>query len=584
VGVDFGKEGTMTPSSAKTVTALVLVSALLVIGPATRTASQSTITISPTVPSDISAPINLQNAAIFAWQEFIALNWPAVPQTGALNTRDFPNTSARFGDPSYTGPLVWHTFRGKVEIFPGTGNPPGYVNNASQSYGYDAPPQYVYAPGSVGTSNGMIPPFGSASASTPWINLDENSEIGLDMMYAGHAPTTGPLGQQILFLAKANRAEYTYVAANGWWTPARFNMQGQLTFAPIINTAAYIAQNKTDPPPGSNTLVSFRNGTIEVKSAWRQLTPQELSSGKFYTTTARYYVQNAAGEPAYIDTTLGLVALHIIQKTPSAPFFVYATFSQGNNLLDVNGNSVETVDGSVVPPNMLLPPLDPNVISKNATSANPANPGSIQRLSPPTSTTTPSNRVFYINTVSTPPPPPTTQGPVALNRREHSIAPTIVAANQLAQAAIAAYNPAAVWQYYKLVSVQYVPYDKPAGITYTGAPGGPDPSTYYQANEVVESNYNLQVFSGKFQGTLNPPYQNVNVNYLITDYNNDGSAFKNVVTQGNGFNMGGCMGCHGNAQNAGSGFSFIFFGGPVLSPDTVGTPNLAKFRRLFLRQ
>jgi hypothetical protein len=459
------------------------------------------------------------------------------------------------------------------------------VNSSAQSYGYDAPPQYIYSPGSVGTASGMIPPqSGTPSASTPWINLDENSEIGLDMMYAGTAPTTGPIGQQILFLAKANRTEYNYVAANGWWTPARFNAQNQLTFAPIINTAKYIAANKADPPAGSNTLVSFPNGTIEVKSAWRQLTPMELSKGRFYTTTARYYVEGAYGQPVYIDTTLGLVALHIIQKTPSAPFFVYATFSQADNLLDVSGTAVETQDGTTKPPYLLLPPMDPNVVSKNATPANPATPSSVEQLSPPTSSVTPYNRIFFLNTATKPPPPPTTQGPVALNRREHSISPTVIAVNQQAQAAIAAYNSAAVWQYYKLVSVQYAPYDKPPGITYQGAPGGPDPSTYYQANEVVESNYNLQVFSGQFQPTLAPPYQNVNISNLITDYTPTGTPFKNVYTGGNGFNMGGCMGCHGNAQVAGSGFSFIFFGGPVVAPETVGTPNTAKFRRLFLHR
>jgi hypothetical protein len=89
--------------------ALGLLSIALLLAPATRTDSQAqlAVTISPQVPSDIPAPITPQSAAIFAWQEFIALNWPAVAQTGALNTRDVPNTGAKFGDPGYTGPLVW---------------------------------------------------------------------------------------------------------------------------------------------------------------------------------------------------------------------------------------------------------------------------------------------------------------------------------------------------------------------------------------------------------------------------------------------------------------------------------------------
>jgi hypothetical protein len=147
--------------------------------------------------------------------------------------------------------------------------------------------------------------------------------------------------------------------------------------------------------------------------------------------------------------------------------------------------------------------------------------------------------------------------------------------------------------------VQYQPYDKPAGTIYTGASGGPDPSTYYQANEVVETNYNLQVFSGQFQNNLPSPNQNANINNLITDYNSDstsslyGKPFYNVyypsTSGGKAANMGGCMGCHGNAQVAGADFSFIFKGGRVTAPE-VGTPpnptpsemGLAKFRKLLL--
>src|SRR5882757_3453263 len=109
---------------------LLLAGFIIQAAPPARTSSQpaapaQTINITPNVPADITPPASLQNAAVFAWQEFIALNWPAVQQNGALNTRDTPDPSKKFGDPGYNGPLVWHTLRGKVEIFPGIGNPPG---------------------------------------------------------------------------------------------------------------------------------------------------------------------------------------------------------------------------------------------------------------------------------------------------------------------------------------------------------------------------------------------------------------------------------------------------------------------------
>ena len=93
------------------------------------------------------------------------------------------------------------------------------------------------------------------------------------------------------------------------------------------------------------------------------------------------------------------------------------------------------------------------------------------------------------------------QGLVYVNRRIHSIPATVIDVNQTAHEAIMAYNQAnnlsnSPWLYYKLVNVQSQPIDKPTpGVDYTA----PDAATYYQANIVVETDYNLQVFSGRFQ-------------------------------------------------------------------------------------
>ena len=57
----------------------------------------------------------------------------------------------------------------------------------------------------------------------------------------------------------------------------------------------------------------------------------------------------------------------------------------------------------------------------------------------------------------------------------------------------------------------------------------------------------------------------------ISDYASDGTPFKNVAWNGSGYNMGGCMGCHGNAQVGGADFSFILLGGRDTAPDAAGT-------------
>src|SRR5438105_277125 len=62
---------------------------------ASAPASPSPITISSPVPTELNdgnggAPsATMQQAAAFAWQEFIALNWPAVKQTGGVVNNAF---------------------------------------------------------------------------------------------------------------------------------------------------------------------------------------------------------------------------------------------------------------------------------------------------------------------------------------------------------------------------------------------------------------------------------------------------------------------------------------------------------------
>ncbi|HEU0015089.1 MAG TPA: hypothetical protein VFQ45_15475, partial [Longimicrobium sp.] len=297
--------------------------------------------------------------------------------------------------------------------------------------------------------------------------------------------------------------------------------------------------------------------------------------------------------------TMGLVALHIIQKTPGQPYFVFATFEQADNLLTASGQPVEDENGAVragMDSVLQAAPMDPVITSQFAQDPAPNgyDTSNIQHQAPAVANSTPGSRLYYVNTPNQPEP----QGVISVNRRVHGIPQTIIDANEAAHAAMTQYAqannlPAAVWQNYKLINVQYVPIDKQPGVAYTGA----DSATYYQANIVVETDQNLQVFSGQFQ----PAFPgNSNTFPLITDWcgsNPTGTVdgcptppangpFHNVYAGGQGYNMGGCMGCHGNAQVKGGDFSFILLGGNNSAPDpadaeTAPVTGTDKFVRFF---
>ena len=172
--------------------ALVLSQTLWVL-PGVQPASAQTLPpnfISPNVPHDVPAGTSATVAqlAVFAWQEFIALNWLAM-NPGTTSVRGRPNTAV--GPAGFLGiapdgngnfPLVvWQTYRHKNELFPADGNTASSFDSTA--------PAYKYAVAPTAAVGGPIPSFSLFN------NLDETSQIGLDYMYA-HA--TSPVQPRVL--------------------------------------------------------------------------------------------------------------------------------------------------------------------------------------------------------------------------------------------------------------------------------------------------------------------------------------------------------------------------------------------------
>lgn len=543
------------------------------------------IQIIPQVPLELNAQgggapaATLAQAAAFAWQEFIGLSWPAATVDGQGNPlRDTPDTSCLLGDPGprcSAQPLTWQTLRSKAEIF----------TNGASDPNYNSPPNYNgrYASGDP------QPCAGPAPATAPWVNLDETTQIFEDAMYAGVAPTEDTINSQpqlVRFVAKANKAEFAYYNR-------LLNLPGGI--APVqLNTIKTLKTVGT-PPPGSTTYVSLPTNTIEMKAGWRILTTAEQASGRFHTTRVRYYEASGARPVAscYWEDIWGLVALHIIQKTATAPYFIYATFEQADNITNAAGAPIEDVDGNAQP--ISLPPTTPALIFQDTATISPSKvpPRVVRAGNAPFCN--PGKQLYYRDLLPQALP---TGGPICVNRRYNAIPPTIVAANQAAHSAIAAYNNkngirSSPWSYYKLINVQYRPYsDETPAAPFAGndPTTGNNPQNFYLANIVVETNRPLQMFSGSLVAGNPGTGSNSNYDSQFTGVPGNGVKrnlyYSTPGAAAKGYNMGGCMGCHGaQGQSGGGDFSVILARGqigdpelppPLPAPRPLGSPRSGK--------
>ena len=584
--------------------------------------------ISSEVPAELNAEgggprrATFEQAAEHAWRMFFALNWPARRSPDGRVLRDLPSTTEKFGDVT-TAPTVWQSYRGKVELYSGNvetveleldgrrvevARPPGY-DPTRPDYGYDEPPQYLYDKefGEEVRNGTNIPPCDSEVSTPAWNNLDEVTEIGFNASYAGVIPdeyspvNTDP--RRIRYLAKTNKQQYVYVMANRFWfglnDPLIPTGKGGSAVSDDNPTPFEIARERfrdfvadkgrtTRLPEGT---VDFPDGTIEVKAGWRMLAPQE-DPKRFHVQRVRYYDEKPqeGGEPVvcYREGDWALIALHIIQKTPGAPYFIYSTFEQADNILSPDGQRVEDENGCVInPPEedaVTTPPLVYTPSTQGEFTATPK----VETQPPDSFCEDPGQRLYYVNTPDQNGAPNThsteqsSGGRIALNRRFNEIPCTVIKANEMAHEAMARFSAEAresPWMYYKLVNVQWRPFNLEA-IEHGEPDSRNNAATYYMANSVVETNFMLARYTGQILIDDDPEKTEFNGPpniYPLAEYSRNAPIYPYFHSPGGPtsptiqnvlmfdeernlietYNMGGCMGCHGNAQAGGTDFSFI---------------------------
>lgn len=226
----------------------------------------------PATPPSPASPATAQtDFSNYAWQLFVAANWPA--KTGA---RGVPDTSATFGATGKT--VVWETYKTTTELFlangakPGPWDPTGLSAKRTLKFHSKAPAELQLGPTIRQAVGGWL--------------IDKNSN-----------PT--------YYEIAVNQTSYDYVRSQGF----------------------YDAKNLT-----SSATVDFPTGSLEVKAAWRILTPSDTVS-RFHAVSAQVMTFDAQGNPTgtFASQTVGLVGLQLVYKAKGFPQWIWATFEQVDN-------------------------------------------------------------------------------------------------------------------------------------------------------------------------------------------------------------------------------------------------------------
>ena len=393
------------------VVALVLWFAATMYGLSQKSAA---VTLSPKVPADLPSKPTQADAVTFAWQSFVALNWPAL-----ANQRGVPDPNRKIGD---AGTVVWHTWKIPEEVF----LPDGSVPAAWNTYASALPPECRAVAGDT------LAPGDLVLFRTSKVSADTNGNNALELANEVVGGTlTDQRGNLARYDIRLNKTEFDAIVQNRY-----YNVQGQ-------NAAR---------------VIQLPAGVMEVKASWRILPANDPLQSRFVQRPAWIYTPANGPQPAVCTSaTVGLTGLHITQKTPTRPQWIWATFEQIDNVPPFGGKR---------PPGRTLP------YSFN-------NPG-CPILSCPPNQSTEDGRL------------PTTPTQVT---RVIDIGAEASAANQVWRGALKGTR----FEYYELVDVQWpkTPVRRPFGDPTPGLLANTTMETYIEDSSCLHCHFTARTQSGK---------------------------------------------------------------------------------------
>ncbi|KAF3885640.1 MULTISPECIES: hypothetical protein [Nostocales] len=296
--------------------------------------SQSRFQLKPEITSEIPHNPNLakQQALYpntprvafidnFAWQVFLALNWPADCQQGE------PLRNEKIGEVP-NAPRLWEFYRTPETIFLSAGKEPSIQ------------PTKPFTCLNVTSTRGL-------QTENSRLQLTESEKLDSNGTNA-NKPLVDQQGNYIIMEAYINPQEFNQIVENKWYDAV--NLQ---QFNNDDKKFALVCSEDANANPLNVPCSTYeKEGAIEIKAAWRVFDPQtsQEEKARYYTTKRQRTIpaqstECTEGKALCSDTDeefsqiveVGLIGFHIKHKT-SEQGWIWSTFEQVDNVPDSTSN------------------------------------------------------------------------------------------------------------------------------------------------------------------------------------------------------------------------------------------------------
>ncbi len=265
----------------------------------------------------------------FGWDTFIAMNWPHDAASSNPGSPDINgDIVTSYNSPANYPDAAWWTYNDKFQLF--YAMPNGTPSSELNPGPWDAP----FSPKPMLDGHQVVGGFAKAG------DLNNRLRDQLDEAFID-GPLLDANGNFVLYQIFINQSFWEYILDTGYYDGTKQILD--------VKTDQFVGMPKygdaNDNVPYYDDIPLYaQQGAMSVKVAWKQLSEDEIDSGRYYTRDIYYEnntedLEDVCADPNNAPITVGLVGMHILRLTPTTgSTWFWSSFEHVDNATGPNAN------------------------------------------------------------------------------------------------------------------------------------------------------------------------------------------------------------------------------------------------------